>query len=60
MGNQDEPNQMMMMNDSMNTMMMDKMYNHHMAIYAFSVLVLIGLTISIVLLYKILKQLRKI
>ena len=54
---QNMPNQMMM-NDS-NEMMMHQMQLHHTAIYVFDVLVLIGLATVVVLLSKVLKELRK-
>ena len=52
-------NHMVMMKDSMNTMMLHHMHKHHALMYTFDVLVLIGLATIIVLLSKILKEQRK-
>jgi hypothetical protein len=48
-----------MMQDSMNTMMMREMQKHHLFMYTFDILVLIGMGAIIVLLAKILKAHRR-
>jgi len=57
--NNDMQNQMVMMKDSMNSMMVKGIQKHHALMYTFDILVLIGITTIVVLLFKLLRRLRK-